>query len=120
MDDIELLIEEEIEELAILGGSGDSEGNSAEEEEPELSEVCVATCCICSINVSLEQDVGDELDEQHCAPLPEKLEMKKDKAADIYTIFSERKMVQFSSVNGKSQTLKGCWCNEYKLVRILL
>ena len=38
--------------------------------------------------------------------------MKKQQADDVLTIFSDRCTVNFVLLNGNTEVLKGCWCNE--------
>ncbi len=47
---------------------------------------------------------------RHCTIVPKKLEAKKDKAADIRTIFSDLCIVKFVYSDSKVESLKGRWC----------
>ncbi|KAF8333385.1 hypothetical protein F5887DRAFT_893497 [Amanita rubescens] len=59
-----------------------------------------------------EEKVGEcDDDETDGESLPEKLVMKKGKADDVLTIFTEPCFVKFVLSNGNAQVLKGRWCN---------
>ena len=56
------------------------------------------------------------MDEHHHITIPAEVNTKKDKAKDIWLIFSDKVKVQFTAKDGTVSTLVGQWCNPCKYV----
>ena len=55
--------------------------------------------------------VPDDLQDRHRLSIPQEVTVKKEVAADILLVFTDRKVVKFIKANNTVDEVKGRWCH---------
>lgn len=93
----------EPEEVSVIRSDEDSSDEVRQGLHPTLNRILH----------TLRQDASD-LEDRHIAEIPENLNVKKERAKDLLTIFSDLVTVKFKHAGDEDETVKGRWCLQCK------
>ena len=108
----EEVVEVSSQPASMLGmGDGSLDENSSRLSKDEPDKVRDVWICR-GINIYMSCiKIEDDLEDRHYGTIPKKHEMKKTKANDILTVFSQCCSVTFTHSKKKHhESIKGCWC----------